>query len=52
MIQTYKNETNPSLTQASNSERELSSDNFDHVAPKKYNPKIYQKILKSSNNTE
>ena len=48
MIQTYKNQTNQSLTQASNSETELDSENLDHFTPKKHSPKIYQKILKKA----
>jgi uncharacterized protein HemY len=46
MIQINKNQTNSA--QASNSETELISENFDQIAPKKHNPKIYQKLLKKA----
>ena len=49
MTQIYKSQSNSSLIQASNSEIELTPKNF---APKKHNPKIYQKILKKAQDIE
>nr|WP_287710588.1 MULTISPECIES: hypothetical protein [unclassified Microcystis] len=46
MIQINKNQTNSA--QASNYETELNLENFDQIAPKKHNHKIYQKLLKKA----
>ncbi|NCS55369.1 MAG: tetratricopeptide repeat protein, partial [Microcystis aeruginosa G13-05] len=46
MIQIHKNQTNSA--QASNYETELNLENFDQIAPKKHNPKIYQKLFKKA----
>ena len=43
MIQIHKNQTNSA--QASNYETELNLENFDQIAPKKHDPKIYQKLF-------